>query len=657
MSIRLIWVRRVVGVLILMALLIATPIHAQEAPPGVIDKAIEAANQSNPELGRPDSWTWQQLPPTSLSSLGCPLVIGTDMGLSITPYRIALTYSSGVYVLHVSADTTRVQLCDQKFAAMESGLWQDPVDPLAPTATVPADACSLKPIGAFANIRSRPYLDATQVNTIYENSVFPVFAHDGSRNWYLIRSGWVHTSVVELAGNCDSLPMSVAVIYGEGVPQIEPNVYPCPADFAGYLTPRIQADDPYASVTDDGVPNRLRAAPSTSAQIIDEVPPGESFYSIDGGPACNEGHVWWLVSYQDIGGWTAESSIATGQYYLDPWQTPEDVPVDLPDAPPGAVAITGDAGIGTLVFSPGGEQLAVTESSSGDMMVLLFDMEAQSTTPVSQIPHPSPVSNVVIHPSDGRIATSDFQRVNITLGVQPVGGISEPSTHPTGYALAINPNWTLAATTSCFEFTAMGCQTGEVRVWDLETSSMTQAFSDPEFNPHIVEFRSDNRTLLVADFVSVRFWDARNGAMLNSIPTQMPIIRDATFSPDGIMVALGGCLEQTTNGQCARGIVEIWDVTTMTLLQSIETTDRVLDVAFSPDGFYVGGAVGATVEIWGAGTGLKATTLTEFETMVWNIAFSPAFRAEGYTLASLDTGNRVLLWDVALPTAATTSNG
>jgi WD40 repeat protein len=164
--------------------------------------------------------------------------------------------------------------------------------------------------------------------------------------------------------------------------------------------------------------------------------------------------------------------------------------------------------------------------------------------------------------------------------------------------------------------------------------------------------------LLVADFRSVRFWDAVSGAYLNQIPTEVPMVMDATFSPDGIMVTLGGCLEQTANGDCSRGVVEIWDVTTMTLLQTIETDmDRVFDVAFSPDGFYVAGAVGASVDIWGVGTGLKATTVTGFEGMVWNIAFSPAFHMDGYTLASLDTGNRVLLWDVDLPTAATTSNG
>ena len=348
--------------------------------------------------------------------------------------------------------------------------------------------------------------------------------------------------------------------------------------------------------------------------------------------------------------------MASGQYYLDPWQTVDD---DLPDAPPGALVITDNAGIGTLAFSPGGDRLAVTDSAHQDTTVNLFDLESGSTTPVTQIPHQSPVSHVVIHPSDGRVATSDFERVTFSIGVQPVGGINDASTHPTGYAMAINPNWTLVATTSCFEFTDMGCLTGEVRIWDLASSSMTQAISEAEFNPHIIEFRSDNRTLLVADFRSIRFWDASSGSYLNRIPTQVPLVTDATFSPDGIMVAVSGCLEQAANGGCATGVVEIWDVTTMTLLQTIETpADQVFDVAFSPDGFYVAGAVGPSVEIWGVGTGLKASTVTGFDNnMVWNIAFSPAFSADGYTLASLDMGNRVLLWAVDLPTAATTSNG
>lgn len=54
-----------------------------------------------------------------------------------------------------------------------------------------------------------------------------------------------------------------------------------------------------------GPANNLRKNHTLSASIIEQMP-GNSTFSIVGGPACQDGHWWWKVNYQGKLGWTAQ---------------------------------------------------------------------------------------------------------------------------------------------------------------------------------------------------------------------------------------------------------------------------------------------------------------------------------------------------------------
>lgn len=70
-------------------------------------------------------------------------------------------------------------------------------------------------------------------------------------------------------------------------------------------------------VESGGVANRLRAEPSTGAEILDFMQPDESFIVIEG-PVCDEAAFisWWKVNYGGVEGWTAEGE--GEEYYLRP---------------------------------------------------------------------------------------------------------------------------------------------------------------------------------------------------------------------------------------------------------------------------------------------------------------------------------------------------
>ena len=65
-----------------------------------------------------------------------------------------------------------------------------------------------------------------------------------------------------------------------------------------------------------GVPNKMRSAPSTSAEQTGSIPGGDIF-AVVGGPQCADGYLWWQVNYNGQIGWTASGSGA--EYWVEPY--------------------------------------------------------------------------------------------------------------------------------------------------------------------------------------------------------------------------------------------------------------------------------------------------------------------------------------------------
>jgi hypothetical protein len=65
-----------------------------------------------------------------------------------------------------------------------------------------------------------------------------------------------------------------------------------------------------------GLPNRLRAQPSLSSQVLASMAAGETFIVLSG-PNCVDGLAWWQVNYRGTTGWTAQAQ-TNGQYWIEP---------------------------------------------------------------------------------------------------------------------------------------------------------------------------------------------------------------------------------------------------------------------------------------------------------------------------------------------------
>ena len=92
----------------------------------------------------------------------------------------------------------------------------------------------------------------------------------------------------------------------------------CPEDLTGYMRPRLRIGEQARVKENNRVQNNVRFEPSPGAFLVGQIPQGSVIQRVNDGPVCNDGHVWWNVTFGDITGWTVESTTSLNLYYLLP---------------------------------------------------------------------------------------------------------------------------------------------------------------------------------------------------------------------------------------------------------------------------------------------------------------------------------------------------
>jgi hypothetical protein len=88
-----------------------------------------------------------------------------------------------------------------------------------------------------------------------------------------------------------------------------------PTACPGFMPSRLRAGATGRVTTVPNLPNRIRAYPGFSADVLHQIPAGQQFW-IANGPYCADNTAWWQVSYEGVVGWTAEGE--AGTYWLEP---------------------------------------------------------------------------------------------------------------------------------------------------------------------------------------------------------------------------------------------------------------------------------------------------------------------------------------------------
>ena len=473
--------------LLIACLLLAVPVtraQDQTLPDAAFEATIARAQSLIPTLGRPDRWGFQVLLPSTDSAVMCPLVPGYKTDTTRTPFIVTLFYGETEYVLHTAQDGSIIQPCDEKFGAAGSGM------SLAQPVPQAADACTVSPSGPFANVRVQPNTEADSLGEIQAQRL--VLGRDENTTWYLTENGWVAGTVVTTSGDCDpaTLPprsttlangllapptpapdVQVTAIPGAAAPTLTVSDFPCLPDFAGYLEPRIIAGPVTAQVELGGLPNSIRALPTTESERLGQIQPGRRLDLVLGGPQCSDGFVWWEVEIDGVVGWTAESSAQDNSYYLMPL-------VQRPNSNGEGVQVPGAAAL--TLTTVGGVQRAAQLNAMpaqafawADDDTLTVAADRVQRFDVSDPANPVALATAVINsPSAIAIAPDETLTVGLTAGQIVLDAAGPQPTTVTAHAalinvMAYNPDGTVLATGSGTDDSDN--RTWVLRLWDVVT--------------------------------------------------------------------------------------------------------------------------------------------------------------------------------------------
>jgi WD40 repeat protein len=230
--------------------------------------------------------------------------------------------------------------------------------------------------------------------------------------------------------------------------------------------------------------------------------------------------------------------------------------------------------------------------------------------------HKNRVTSVAYSP-DGKTLASGSEDGNVILWDLSAG---EANAEPQGRPLAAEAG---AVATVAFspdgQILASGHTRGEVILWDAKSRrQLGEPITGGGQQVSSLAFNADGTVLAVADWdARVYLWDLQPAleSAMEKVSLLVPPLTGHTsratsvaVSPDGKMVAGGGCALYQDPGYCAQGGIILWDLETgRPLGQQLAGVsqpltgygNRVASLAFSPDGRRLAaGHVDGVVQTW-----------------------------------------------------------
>ena len=186
-----------------------------------------------------------------------------------------------------------------------------------------------------------------------------------------------------------------------------------------------------------------------------------------------------------------------------------------------------------------------------------------------------------------------------------------------------------------------GSQYGDAYVWQVSNWLLLHTLEDKS-GLSTAAFSPDGTTLATASwfFESLKLWDTSNGTLLRTADGYINGVASLAFSPDGSSLASGHFMSP----------VQMWQVSSKTLVYRTSRIESAGEMAFSPDGTLL-----AVANSFGEGYCQTELWRLTDETLLHSldetlgckgVAFSP----DGTTLAAFaysETGETVGLWQVS----------
>lgn len=219
----------------------------------------------------------------------------------------------------------------------------------------------------------------------------------------------------------------------------------------------------------------------------------------------------------------------------------------------------------------------------------------ESDQTVRQVPAPRPRAFAVVSSPDGKLiagagraadtGSENLVRVWDSTGKERfqslagVGGISRMVFSPNG------------------EFLIAGSYDADLRVWDTRNGELKRKVEELTVSMFDMTFSPDGKHLATAGVDRIVYlWETANWRLVRKLTGQPEMIAALAFSPDGRQLATGGFDEMAFKNPAH---VMIWDLASGKTLRTVNSTQRVARLSYSPDGKLVAVADrGKKVNLW-----------------------------------------------------------
>ncbi|MCL4252677.1 MAG: SH3 domain-containing protein [Anaerolineae bacterium] len=254
------------GLMFLLSLLVMlVPAHAQTEAE-MIGRAERLVRNVVPSVGNLNQWQYISYVMTNDGSLGCPLATSYNLGYSVVPWRVRLTFSNGLtYVVYVSSDPNVSVLCDSKLLATT------PTTTTTNTTPVYTPTCSATPVvGSRGPIYTAPN-SGTLIGYLDLFGSISVVGRSTDTAWYQVQNsslfGWISIYDVLLNGaGCSAIGVTS---------NVTTPITTTPTDYVG-----LGVGGPVSCFL-SAVYANVRTLPSLNGAIVEQVSRGQ-IYGVTG---------------------------------------------------------------------------------------------------------------------------------------------------------------------------------------------------------------------------------------------------------------------------------------------------------------------------------------------------------------------------------------